>query len=81
MANPLIARLEKLEAQFPSPETVRRYWQVVCNKGEESAAMDLVKSRGFEPDNESHYLILRSLVTPAGQEVQPLDPYMIERRV
>ena len=77
MANPLTARLEKLEGQFPSPETVRRYWQVVCNKGDENAAMELVKSRGFDPDNDSHYLIMRSLVTPAGLEVKPCEPYVI----
>ena len=35
---------------------------IVCNKGDEEAAMELVKSRGFDPDNDSHYLILRSLV-------------------
>ena len=76
MANPLTARLEKLEAQFPSPETVRRYWQVVCNKGDEDAARELVKSRGFDPDNESRYLILRSIVTPAGRDVERFKPYM-----
>ena len=79
MANPPTARLEKLEGQFPSPETVRRYWQVVCNKGDENAAMELVKSRGFDPDNESHFLILRSIVTPTWQDAERFEPYMIER--
>ena len=75
----LAARLEKLEAKVAPPEANRRFWSVVCNKGDEEAATELVKSRGFDPDNESHYLILRSIVTPTGQDVQRFEPYMIER--
>ena len=76
MASTLAARLEKLEVRVAPPEANRRCWSVVCNKGDEDAATELAKSNGFNPDDESHYLILRSLVTPAGQEVQPREPYM-----
>ena len=76
MASTLAARLEKLEARVAPPEANRRCWSVVCNKGDEEAATELAKSRGFDPDNESHYLIMRSIVTPAGQDVKRFEPYI-----
>jgi hypothetical protein len=60
--SPLISRLEKLEAKIDPPASSLCCWRVVSDQGDEEAATALAQSQGFDPDNASHLLIVRSIV-------------------
>ena len=81
MAGSLLSRLDKLEAQVVPPKAIRPVIQVVCRSGDEDDALELAKANGFDPDNEDHFLIMRQIVTPAGQRAEPFPPYMADKRV
>lgn len=71
MVSPLIFRVDKLEAKIATPGSVLRCWRVVSDQGDEEAATALAQSQGFDPDNASHLLIVRSIVA-RGEEPRGL---------
>ncbi|MEW9805305.1 hypothetical protein [Mesorhizobium marinum] len=79
MASTLAARLEKLEAKLAPPEAALRCWTVVCNEGDEAAAGVLAQAHGYDPDDDGHLLITRSIVTPAGRLPNRREPYLLDR--
>lgn len=77
MVNPLLTRVGKLEAKVTPPETALCCWRVVCDEGDEVAGEALARSRGYDPDNDGHLLMLHSIVTPAVQRAESRPPYLI----
>jgi hypothetical protein len=71
MANPLTARLDKLETKLPPPERQRRVFRVNAGEHDREAAMALAREHGFDPDDKTpdDLLILRSIVAPEGQPI------------
>lgn len=78
MTNPLMARLEKLETKLPMAERPRRVFRVVAGEQDKEAAIALAGDHGFHPDdaNSDDLLIIRSIVTPAGQAPYSKPPYI-----
>ncbi len=81
MANPLLARLDKLETKLPVPKRPRRVITIVAGKHDTDAALALARENGFDPDDENSddLLILRSIVVPEGQPAYAKAPYLLER--
>ncbi len=81
MSNPLLARLDKLETKLPVPKRPRRVITIVAGKHDTEAALALARENGFDPDdaNSNDLLILRSIVSPAGQPPYSQAPYLLER--
>ncbi|MEW9838646.1 hypothetical protein [Mesorhizobium marinum] len=77
MASSLAARLDKLEAKVAPPESILRCWTVVCNEGDEADAKALARSRGYDPDDDGHLLVMRSIVAPAGRLPISRKPYLL----
>jgi hypothetical protein len=67
MANPLTARLDKLETKLPAPERQRRVFRVVAGEKDKEAALALAREHGFDDKGSDDLLILRSIVVPEGQ--------------
>jgi len=81
-ANPLAARLDRLETKLPVPERARRVFAVVSGKHDTEAALALAFQNGFDPDDENSndLLILRSIVTPAGQPPYSEAPNLVRAK-
>ena len=47
MANPLLARLNKLQTKLPAPEGRRRFIQITANQGDEEEARRLLQAEGL----------------------------------
>ena len=74
MPNALTARIEKLEAKIPAPTKQRRVIFIVCAKRDEASAEDLVRARGYDPDEDQ--VILRSIVVTTDGGTRHFAPYV-----
>ena len=81
MANPLLARLDKLETKLPAPKRPRRVISIVAGKHDTEEAAALARENGFDPDdaNSNDLLILRQIVSPHGQPAYSKPPYLLHR--
>lgn len=77
MVSQLLTRVEKLEARVAPSGGILRCWSVVCDQGDEEAGEVLAHSHGFDPDDDSHLLMLHSIVTPDVQHAAPRAAYVL----
>ncbi len=72
----LSTRLAILERQLPR-QRARRVFRIVCNDGDEAAAVALAKAEGF--DEAGNTCIIRRIVPAPGQSCTPREPRVIAK--
>jgi hypothetical protein len=79
MANPISARIRKLESAVPDTKPYRRVLRVVASNRED--ADQLARECGFHPgeDCDDELIISRILVSPPGKVHAPIKPYVLRR--
>jgi hypothetical protein len=77
MANPISARIRKLESSVPDIKPYPRVLRLVASNRED--ADQLAREHGFHPgeDRDDELVISHILVSPPGEVHEPIKPYAL----
>ena len=69
------ARLSALEGKVPERRS-NRVIRLVCNDGEEAAAVAMAKAEGYD-ESSGDICVIRLIVSTAGDKRSPMAPHII----